>query len=100
MKIWKMKANGKNQTQLTFDDYNNWFPHISPNQKWIVFLSYPKDIEASNRPFYKHCLIRIMPYEGGTPKIIGYIYGGQGSINVPSWSSDSKFISFVSNSKF
>jgi hypothetical protein len=40
-----------------------------------------------------------MPYKGGTPKIIGYIYGDQGSMNVSGWSPDSKFISFVSNSK-
>jgi len=97
MQLWRMKSNGKKQTQLTFDDYNNWFPHISPDQKWIVFLSYPKDMDPGSHPFYKHCLLRIMPYEGGTPKVLGYIYGGQGTINVPSWSPDSKKISFVTN---
>jgi len=100
MKLWKMDANGKNKTQLTFDEYNDWFPHVSPDQKWIVFISFPKDIDPGDHPFYKHCLLRIMPYSGGTPKIIGYLYGGQGTINVPSWSPDSKYISFISNSKF
>jgi TolB protein len=99
MKLWKMDPDGKNQAQLTFDEYNDWFPHISPDGKWIAFISFPKDIEPSDHPFYKHCLVRIMPFEGGTPRIIGYIYGGQGSINVPSWSPDSKSISFVTNSK-
>lgn len=99
MKLWRMEADGKNQTQITFDDYNDWFPHVSPDKKWIVFLSFPKDIDPNDHPFYKRCLIRLMPYAGGTPKIIGYIYGGQGSINVPSWSPDSKFIAFVSNTK-
>lgn len=99
MQIWRMDAMGKDQTQLTFDEYNDWFPHVSPDQKWIVFLSYPKDVASNDHPFYKHCLLRIMPYSGGTPKIIGYIYGGQGSINVPSWSPDSKYVAFVSNSK-
>lgn len=99
MKIWKMDPEGGNQTQLTFDEYNDWFPHISPDQKWIVFLSFPKDIDPGDHPFYKHCLLRIMPYEGGTPQVIGYIYGGQGSINVPSWSPDSKHIAFVTNTK-
>jgi len=98
MQLWRMDADGKNQQQLTFDSYNNWFPHVSPDQKWIVFISFPKDIDPSDHPFYKHCMLRIMPYEGGTPKVIGYLYGGQGSINVPSWSPDSKTISFVSNS--
>jgi Tol biopolymer transport system component len=99
MKLWRMKANGEDQTQLTFDEYNDWFPHISPDKKWIAFISFPKDIDPSDHPFYKHCLLRIMPYNGGTPKVMAYIYGGQGSINVPSWSPDSKKIAFVTNTK-
>ncbi len=99
MKLWRMDPNCKNQTQLTFDDYNDWFPHVSPDKKWIVFISFPKDINPGDHPFYKNCLLRLMPYEGGTPKVIGYIYGGQGTINVPSWSPDSKRIAFVTNTK-
>ena len=97
MKLWRMDADGKNQVQLTFDEYNDWFPHVSPDQKWIVYISFPKDIDPNDHPFYKHCLLRIMPYEGGESKVIGYIYGGQGTINVPSWSPDSKKIAFVTN---
>lgn len=99
MQLWRMDADGSNQVQLTFDDYNDWFPHISPDKKWIVFISFPKDINPSDHPFYKRCLLRIMPYEGGKPKVIGYVYGGQGTINVPSWSPDSKKIAFVTNTK-
>ncbi|MFK7813876.1 MAG: TolB family protein [Maribacter sp.] len=97
MQLWRMNENGKKQTQLTFDDYNDWFPHVSPDQKWIAFISFPKDIDPSSHPFYKRCMLRIMPYEGGTPKVIAHIYGGQGTINVPSWSPDSKKIAFVTN---
>ncbi|MEP3210051.1 MAG: biopolymer transporter TolR [Maribacter sp.] len=97
MQLWRMDANGKNQTQLTFDAYNNWFPHVSPDQKWIVFISFPEDIDPSSHPFYKQCMLRIMPYEGGTPRVIAHVYGGQGTINVPSWSPDSRKIAFVSN---
>jgi Tol biopolymer transport system component len=100
MKLWRMDANGKNQSQFTFDGYNDWFPHVSPDKKWIVFISFPKDIDPGDHPFYKHCLLRIMPYEGGTPRVIAYLYGGQGTINVPSWSPNSKRIAFISNSNF
>ena len=98
MQLWRMDANGKNPVQLTDDKYNDWFPHVSPDKKWIVFISFPEEVDPSDHPFYKHCLIRLIPYEGGEPRIIAYIYGGQGSINVPSWSPDSKKIAFVSNS--
>ncbi len=97
MQIWKMDPDGKHQTQLTFDEYNDWFPHISPDQKRIVFISFPKEIDSQDHPFYKHCLIRMMPYAGGKPKVIGYIYGGQGTMNVPNWSPDSRKIAFVTN---
>ena len=99
MQLWRMDADGSNQTQLTFDKrYKDWFPHISPDGKWIVFISFPPDIAFGDHPFYKHCVLRLMPVAGGEPKIVAYIYGGQGSINVPSWSKDNQHIAFVSNS--
>jgi Tol biopolymer transport system component len=97
MDLWRMDANGKNPVRLTSDAYNDWFPHVSPDQKWILFISFPSDIDPADHPFYKHCLLRIIPYDGGEPRVLGYIYGGQGSINVPSWSPDSKKIAFVTN---
>jgi len=100
MKLWRMKPDGSGQEQVTFDEYNDWFPHISPDGKWIVFLSFPKEIDPGSHPFYQHVYIRLMPFAGGVPRNIAYVYGGQGTINVPSWSPDSKRIAFVSNTKF
>jgi TolB protein len=97
MQLWRMKPDGSGQEQVTSDEYNNWFPHISPDGKWIVFLSFMKDVKPDDHPFYKPVYIRIMPASGGSPKVIAYLYGGQGTINVPSWSPDSKRIAFVSN---
>ena len=100
MQIWRMKPDGTDQEQVTNDEFNNWFPHISPDGKWIVMISYLIDINPTDHPYYKHCYLRLMPIEGGAPKIIAYIYGGQGTINVPSWSPDSQRIAFVTNSDF
>ncbi|HEY3405335.1 MAG TPA: biopolymer transporter TolR [Ohtaekwangia sp.] len=99
MKIWRMKADGSNEEQITFDEYNDWFPHFSPDGKWMVYISFPKEIDPNDHPFYKKCYLRLMPTAGGVPKTIAYIYGGQGTINVPSWSPDSKTIAFISNTK-
>jgi Tol biopolymer transport system component len=100
MQVWRMEPDGSNQVQLTFDKLNDWFPHVSPDNKWLVFVSFPEEVPADEHPFYQRVYIRLMPIEGGEPKVIGYLYGGQGSINVPSWSPDSKKIAFVSNGYF
>jgi len=97
MQIWRMKPDGSEQEQITNDDYNNWFPHISPNGQWICFLSFSKDVAPDDHPFYKRVYLRLMPIAGGRPKVVAYVYGGQGTINVPSWSPDSKRLAFVSN---
>jgi tricorn protease-like protein len=97
MQLWRMHPDGSNQEQVTDDDFNNWFPHVSPDGRQIVFLSFQPHIAGDQHPFYQHVYLRLMPITGGQPKIIAYVYGGQGTINVPSWSPDSKRIAFVSN---
>lgn len=99
MQIWRMKPDGTGQEQLTFDEYHNWFPHISPDGKWIAYISFPGDIPPNSHPSYKRVTLKLMPVTGGAPKVIAYLYGGQGTINVPSWSPDSKRFAFVSNSE-
>ena len=97
MQIWRMDPDGSNQTQLTDDPFNNWFPHISPDGKWIVFISFPPEVPADSHPFYERVYLRLMSVEQMEPKVVAYLYGGQGTINVPSWSPDNKKIAFVSN---
>ena len=38
MQIWRMNPDGNGQEQVTNDEWNNWFPHISPDGKWMVIL--------------------------------------------------------------
>jgi Tol biopolymer transport system component len=94
MQVWRMKADGSDQEQVTKDGYNNWFPHPSPDGKWIVFLSYEKDVKG--HPANKDVTLRMMPVGGGEIQVLAKLFGGQGTINVPSWSPDSTNVAFVS----
>jgi TolB protein len=97
MQIWRMKPDGSAREQITFDQYNSWFPHISPDGKWIVFISFPPDIDPNSHPAYQRVMLRLMPSTGGAPRVLAYLYGGQGTLNAPSWSPDSQQLAFVSN---
>lgn len=99
MQLWRMKPDGTGNEQLTFDELNNWFAHVSPDGKWIAFLSFPTTVDPADHPFYKRVMLRLMPASGGAPRVIAYLFGGQGTINTPSWSPDSKSVAFVSNSR-
>jgi hypothetical protein len=94
MQIWKMRADGSDQEQITTDEYNNWFPHPSPDGRWIAFLSYPKDVKG--HPANKDVTLRLMAVRGGQIQVIAKLFGGQGTINVPSWAPDSQRLAFVS----
>jgi TolB protein len=97
MQLWRMNADGSDQVALTTDAYNNWFPHPSPDGRTIVFLSYQPDMQADKHPYYQHVYLRAMPADGGEPRVLAYLYGGQGTINVPSWSPDGRYVAFVSH---
>ncbi len=98
MQIWRMKPDGSEQTQVTNSEFNDWFPHISPDGKWIVYISFlQNEVGPADHPFYRHVYLQRMPVAGGKPEVIAYLYGGQGTINTPSFAPDGKRLAFVSN---
>jgi len=92
--IWRMRPDGSGQERVTNDETNDWFPHFSPDGKWMVFLSYPKDV--TGHPQNKSVELRIMQMSDGTIKPLARLFGGQGTMNVASWSPDSLHVAFVS----
>jgi TolB protein len=94
MQIWKMRADGSEQTQVTSGPQNDWFPHFSPNGEQMVFLTY--DATVNGHPENKDVVLRIMNMKDGQIRGAAKLFGGQGTINVPSWSPDSKQFAFVS----
>jgi TolB protein len=92
--IWRMHPDGTDQERVTNDETNDWFPHFSPDGKWMVFLSYPKDV--TGHPENKNVELRIMQMSDGKIKPLARLFGGQGTMNVASWSPDSLHVAFVS----
>jgi dipeptidyl aminopeptidase/acylaminoacyl peptidase len=94
MQIWRMKPDGSGQEQVISDDSNDWFPHISPDGQWMVFLAYAPDV--TGHPPGKDVELRLMSMTDKQVHVLTKLFGGQGTINVPSWSPDSKKLAFVS----
>lgn len=97
MQIWRMNADGTEQTQMSFsEDRNSWFPHISPDGTKVVYLAYRKgDSEPGEHLPDKEVELRMIASSGGAPQTLCSFFGGQGSINVNSWSPDSRKFAFV-----
>ena len=97
MQIWRMKPDGSGQEQVTPDDgYNNWFAHISPDGTRIAFVTFSKDVPADQHPPDKEVMVRMMTLATKNITILTKLFGGQGTMNVNSWSPDGRKLAFVS----
>ncbi len=90
---YRMKPDGTGIEQLTHDERVNWFPHISPDGKWIVYISFPPG--TVKHPANKDVILQRMRPDGSDQADIVALFGGQGTINVNSWSPDSKRFAYV-----
>ncbi len=95
MELWRMDKDGTNKEQLTRDAYSNWFPHPSPDGQYLVFISYLQD-QGSRHPPMKSVALRLYDLKTKNIANLFEFTGGQGTINVPSWSPDGKKFAFVS----
>jgi len=125
MQVWRMRADGTEQTQISFDEgRNSWFPHVSPDGRWVVYIAYKKgDVAPGDHPAGRNVELRLLRLGGGDGSANGgangsadvfvnssgrvaadgsgaetvvSLFGGQGTINVNSWSPDSRRFAFVS----
>jgi TolB protein len=107
--IWRFPAEGAGEKDMkaervTADSQEDWFAHPSPDGKWLIMLSFPPGTKGHD--FKTAVELRLMPMPGGdkpaTPpdedsiQVLAQFFGGQGTINVNSWSPDSKKFAFVS----
>jgi Tol biopolymer transport system component len=96
--IWRIPASGAGPEdtkaeRITSDDWEDWFPHISPDGKQMIFVSFAKGTKG--HPANQNVVLRTMPVRGGKIEVITKLFGGQGTMNVNSWSPDSKRFAYV-----
>lgn len=97
MQIWRMKRDGSEQTQMTFNERNNWFAHVSPDGEKIAYISYGRDDLCPDEHLPNMQVeLWMMNADGSDQRKIASIFGGQGSVNVNSWAADSRHLAFVS----
>lgn len=102
--IWRMPLEGagpgdRKAEHVTTDELEDWFPHFSPDGNWMLFLSFPKGTAGHNGRM-DGVSLRMMPAPGKKLKpakieVLTQFFGGQGTINVNSWSPDSQSFAYV-----
>lgn len=91
--LWRIAPDGARLEKMTDDDRVNWFPHPSPDGRHILYLAYKPGVKGHPRD--EDVELRLLPAEGGQPKMLLSLFGGQGTINVPCWAPDAKQFAFV-----
>ena len=97
MQVWRMETDGSNPTHIVQEEANCWFPHVSPDGNLVSYIAYGKDdVKADDHPPNKNVELRLIPAGGGASKTIVKLFGGQGTMNVNSWSPDNRTLALVS----
>lgn len=91
--LWRIRPDGSDLQQMTDDAAVNWFPHPSPDGAHVLYLAYPAGTKG--HPFGLDVALCLMPAAGGAARVLTRLHGGQGTINVPCWSPDSRRFAFV-----
>jgi TolB protein len=101
--VWRFPSDGagrddKKAELVVNDDLEDWFPHISPDGKKMVYIGYPTGTPTHN-PRNVHIAIKLVAIDHGkvdaAKKTLIEATGGQGSMNVNSWAPDSMRFAYV-----
>jgi len=91
--LWRIRPDGSGRERMTGGDTVDWFPHPSPDGRWVLYLAYPPGTKG--HPANLDVSLRIMPAEGGESREVVPLFGGQGTINVPCWAPEGGRFAFM-----
>ncbi|HEY2417538.1 MAG TPA: hypothetical protein VGH84_06435 [Steroidobacteraceae bacterium] len=86
--VWRMNADGTQATPLTHDPGSDRFPHVAANGKQLVYLN-----AGSGK--LGDATLKILDLDSGQSRVLVDLYGGDGSLNAPSWSPDNHHLAFT-----
>ena len=90
----RVPAGGGGLEQLVESDTVDWFPHLSPDAELASYVSFPAG--TLGHPADLDVEVRLVRTSDWGDAIARYpLFGGQGTINVNSWSPDSRRFAFV-----
>jgi Tol biopolymer transport system component len=96
MQIHRVHPDGSGLERVLETGTGDWFPHPSPDGRWLVHLAYAPEVQGHPRD--QQVSLQLTDLRARGMSAVADLFGGQGTINVPSWSPDSSRFAFVSYS--
>jgi len=92
--IARIRPDGRELEQLTFDERVNWFPHVDPTGERAVYLSFPDGTAGHPADEAVH-LVLVTGDDWQHGVVVAAFNGGQGTINVNSWAPDGHAFAYI-----
>lgn len=90
----RLPASGGPLERLVESGTVDWFPHVSPDGGAATYVSFPSG--TLGHPADLEVEVRLVDTaDWSTPIAVHHLHGGQGTLNVASWSPDSSRFAFV-----
>jgi Tol biopolymer transport system component len=92
--IARLPDGGGPMEQLVASSSVDWFPHLSPDSQFATYVSFPAG--TLGHPADLEVQVQVVSTSDWQAPLQGYrVFGGQGTINVNSWSPDSTRFAFI-----
>jgi TolB protein len=92
--IARMRPDGSGLERLSHADTVDWFPHFCADGSKVVYLAFPPGTEGHPADLWVELML-VRDAKWDRPTRAARLFGGQGTINVNSWSPDNRRFAYV-----